>query len=205
MTELVFATNNPNKRDEVAQMLDRSFKVKTMTELGITEDIPEDSETLEGNAQLKARYVYNRYKVNVFADDTGLEVSALEGAPGVHTARYAGEEKDPEANISKLLHELENAEDRSARFRTVVCLIIDGQEYLFEGIATGEITLERSGQQGFGYDPIFRPLPPPPGYGENTSPLPTFAELNTEEKNALSHRGKAIRALVSFLNQRSKK
>lgn len=201
MIELVFATNNAHKRDEVARMLKDLYHVKTLGDLGIVEDIPEDADTLEGNARLKARYVFERHGVNVFADDTGLEVGVLGGAPGVHTARYAGEAKDPEANMAKLLAELEGKTDRSARFRTVICLILNGEEFVFEGIAEGEITTERSGHQGFGYDPVFRPVAPPPGYGANTGRMPTFAELNTEEKNAFSHRGKAIRALVEFLNQ----
>lgn len=202
MTEIVFATHNPNKRDEVAHMLKELYRLKTLSDIGITEDIPEDADTLEGNARLKARYVFERYGVNVFADDTGLEVEALQGAPGVHTARYAGEAKDPEANMAKLLTELEGKTDRSARFRTVICLILNGEEFVFEGIAEGEITTERSGHHGFGYDPIFRPVAPPPGYGANTGRMPTFAELSTEEKNIRSHRAKAIRAVVEFLNQR---
>ncbi len=203
MTELVFATNNPHKRDEVARMLKDIYRVKTLADIGVTEDIPEDADTLEGNAALKARYVFDRYGVNVFADDTGLEVEALDGAPGVHTARYAGESKDPEANMTKLIQELQGVDHRAARFRTVVCLILNGEEYIFEGIAKGEIATERSGEQGFGYDPVFRPVSPPPGYGENTGRMPTFAELSADEKNALSHRGKAIRALVQFLNERA--
>jgi XTP/dITP diphosphohydrolase len=189
MTELVFATNNTNKRDEVAQMLADQYRIKTLAELGVTEDIPEDAPDLTGNAQLKARYVYERYGVNVFADDTGLEVHALNGAPGVHSARFAGEERDNAANIRKLLSALENASDRSAQFRTVICLILNGEEYLFEGKVEGEIITELKGDAGFGYDPVFRP----------TGRMETFAEMTKGDKNAISHRGRAISKLIDFL------
>ena len=189
MTELVFATNNANKRDEVAQMLDGQYHIQTLADLGITEDIPEDAPDLTGNAQLKARYVYERYGVNVFADDTGLEVHALNGAPGVHSARFAGEQRDNAANIRKLLAALANASDRSAQFRTVICLILDGKEYLFEGKVEGEIIAELKGDAGFGYDPVFRP----------NGQMETFAEMTKGDKNAISHRGRAISKLIDFL------
>lgn len=191
MTELVFATNNANKRDEVAQMLDGQYHIQTLADLGITEDIPEDAPDLTGNAQLKARYVYERYGVNVFADDTGLEVHALNGAPGVHSARFAGEQRDNAANIRKLLAALANASDRSAQFRTVICLILDGKEYLFEGKVEGEIIAELKGDAGFGYDPVFRP----------NGRMETFAEMTKGDKNAISHRGRAISKLIDFLKK----
>lgn len=197
MIELTFATNNRHKRDEVAAMLKGRYKVHTLAELGIYEDIPETASTLEGNARQKARYVFERKGCNVFADDTGLEVEALDGAPGVHTARYAGESKDPEANMNKLLEALEGQANRRARFRTAICLILDGKEYFFEGIAEGKICETRSGAQGFGYDPIFEPdEDQAPG-----SPRRTFAEMSQEEKNRYSHRGKAIQSLIAFLNK----
>ncbi len=191
MTELVFATNNANKRDEVAEMLHQLYTVKTLSDMGITEDIPEDADTLEGNARLKAKYIYDRYKVNVFADDTGLEVEALDGAPGVYSARYAGPTKSSNDNITKLLHELKDATNRKARFRTSICLIIQGEEYYFEGIVDGEITPQPSGAKGFGYDPVFRP----------NGRMVTFAEMTSEEKNAISHRGQAVRRLVTHLRE----
>lgn len=192
MTELVFATNNANKRDEVAQMLAGMYTIQTLAELGVVDDIPEDAPDLEGNARLKARYVAERYGVNVFADDTGLEVEALGGAPGVHSARYAGDERDNAANIRKLLAALDASTHRKARFRTVICLIINGEEHLFEGSVEGEIISELRGVAGFGYDPVFRP----------NGRMETFAEMTKEEKNAISHRGQAIAKLIHFLKSR---
>ncbi|MDR2938250.1 MAG: non-canonical purine NTP diphosphatase, partial [Prevotellaceae bacterium] len=178
---LIFATNNLHKLEEVSAMLSKSIALSTPRQHGITEDIPETQKTLEGNALQKARYIYERTQLSCFADDTGLEVEALNGAPGVYSARYAGEEKDMGANMEKLLHELRNVENRSARFRTVIALILDGKEYIFEGEVQGEILFEKSGSAGFGYDPIFRPK----GYDI------TFAEMDLDEKNKISHRGKA--------------
>ncbi len=189
--ELVFATNNKNKVAEVQEKLNGLLKIKTLKELGCEEDIPETSDTLEGNALQKARYVYNKYHCNCFADDTGLEVDALNGQPGVRTARYAGESKDNNANMAKLLKELEKKETRTAQFRTIIALIKDGKEYLFEGKVEGIIRTHKSGDEGFGYDPIFEP--------ENCGK--TFAELPMETKNRISHRGRAIDKLIGFLKE----
>lgn len=171
-------------------MLNKNIALSTPKQHGITEDIPEEQETLEGNALQKARYLYERTHLSCFADDTGLEVEALNGAPGVYSARYAGEAKDMNANMDKLLRELNNVDNRKARFRTAIALILDGKEYLFEGEVQGEIMREKSGSMGFGYDPIFRPQ----GYDI------TFAEMELDEKNKISHRGKAVQQLVNFLN-----
>ena len=192
--KLVFATNNAHKLQEVRQILGDSFEVVGLCDIGCTEDIPETAETLEGNALQKARYVRDHYGLDCFADDTGLEVRALDGAPGVHTARYAelfgtGETHDSNANMNLLLHNLENKSDRHARFRTVFALLYQGEEHLFEGIVEGEILHERHGSEGFGYDPVFEPE------GRGIS----FAEMTAEDKNAISHRGRATRKLVEFL------
>ncbi|MBR3520681.1 MAG: non-canonical purine NTP diphosphatase [Paludibacteraceae bacterium] len=189
MKQLVFATNNSHKVDEVKNKLGGLFEIKTLSEVGCVEDIPETSDTLRGNAGQKSHYLYDRFHCDCFADDTGLEVEALNGAPGVYSARYAGPGKDSEANIDKLLSELEGKENRRARFRTVISLILDGEEYTFEGIVNGTILTERHGSHGFGYDPVFQPD------GYNCS----FAELSMEEKNKISHRGKAIEQLIRFL------
>ncbi len=188
---LIFATNNLHKLEEVSAMLNNNIALSTPAQQGITEDIPEEQETLEGNALQKARYIYERTHLSCFADDTGLEVEALNGAPGVYSARYAGEAKDMNSNMDKLLHELNGIENRNARFRTVIALILDGKEYIFEGEVQGEIMREKSGAKGFGYDPVFRPK----GYDV------TFAEMDLEEKNKISHRGRAVQQLVSFLNK----
>jgi XTP/dITP diphosphohydrolase len=187
--ELVFATNNKHKVREISDLLDGDFKITGLSDLNITEDIPEDAETLEENALFKARYVHGKTGMNVFADDTGLEVTALGGAPGVWSARYAGENKSFDDNIDKLLREMQGATDRSARFRTVIALILDRKEYLFEGIVEGEIITERKGTGGFGYDPVFRA----------TGSDKTFAEIPLQEKNLISHRARAMRKLISFL------
>jgi len=189
MKQLVFATNNSHKVDEVKNKLGGMFEIKTLSEIGCTEDIPETSDTLRGNAGQKSHYLFDRFHCDCFADDTGLEVEALDGAPGVYSARYAGPAKDSEANIDKLLSELEGKENRRARFRTVISLILDGEEYTFEGIVNGTILTERHGSHGFGYDPVFQPD------GYNCS----FAELSMEEKNKISHRGKATEQLIRFL------
>jgi len=178
MKKLIFATNNEHKVEEIRNKLGGIFEISTLKEIGCTEEIPEDSGTLEGNALQKAHYLYNNYGCNCFADDTGLEVEVLNNEPGVYSARYAGESKDSEANMDKLLYNLKDKSNRNARFRTVIALIIDGKEYLFEGIAKGIILTERHGSKGFGYDPIFQP----DGYNQS------FAELTMDEKNRISHR-----------------
>ena len=190
--KIVFATNNQNKLMEVRKILGNSFEVQSLAEIGCHDDIPEKGQTLEDNALLKAQYVYNKYHVNCFADDTGLEVDALGGAPGVYSARYAGGEgHDSNANMNKLLHELENNNNRKARFRTIIALIIDGKVTKFEGIINGEIITHRRGGQGFGYDPIFLPT----GYSK------TFAELGTDVKNQISHRALATKKLAEYLKK----
>jgi XTP/dITP diphosphohydrolase len=188
---LIFATANLHKLEEVRPLLKGNVALSTPAQHGLADSIPEDGDTLEHNALQKARYVFERLHCAVFADDTGLEVDALNGAPGVRSARYAGEDKDPQANIRKLLHELEGEANRRARFRTVMALIVDGKEWLFEGAVEGDILCaETKGSKGFGYDPIFRPA----GYDIS------FAEMNLAEKNAISHRGQAVKKLVDFLN-----
>lgn len=199
--KLVFATNNANKINEVKALLEacgpsvsERYEVLSLRDIGCTEDIPENSSTFAGNALQKAEYVNVHYDVDCFADDSGLEVRALGMDPGVRSARYAmdeGYDHNSEANNDKLLRKLKRVRDRSAQFRTVIVLLMDGKIQEFEGICRGEITKERSGNQGFGYDPIFRPQ----GYDI------TFAEMSMEEKNAISHRGKAVRALVEYLKE----
>ncbi len=189
MKELVFATSNPHKASEVAELLGDAFSVRSLLDIGCTEEIPETSPTIAGNALQKARYVHEHYGLDCFAEDTGLEIDALNGAPGVLTARFAGPARDPEANMALVLRKLQGEADRSARFRTVVALIIDGTEYTFEGIANGRIARQKTGSGGFGYDPIFIPE----GYQHS------FAEMPQEEKNRISHRGHAIRKLIEFL------
>lgn len=195
MKEIIMATNNAHKLEEVRQILGDEFLVRGLAEIGCHEDIPETADSLEGNALQKARYVHDHYGFDCFADDTGLEVTALEGGPGVYTARFGamngyGESHDADANIQCLLDKLEEAEDRSARFRTVVALVQNGEEHLFEGIVEGEILMQKVGEGGFGYDPIFAPI--------EADGL-TFAQMKAEDKNAISHRGRAIIKLVEFL------
>ena len=195
--KIVFATNNAHKLQEVRQILGERFEVVGLNDIGCHEDIPENAETLEGNALAKAHYVKEHYGLDCFADDTGLEVTALGGAPGVHTARYAelfgeGITHDSNANMALLLHNLEKKSDRSARFRTVIALIYKGEEHLFEGICEGEILSERHGTEGFGYDPVFRPT----GFDR------CFAEMSADEKNAISHRGRATQKLAEFLRKK---
>lgn len=189
MRKLIFATNNAHKLGEVQALLGDAFTLVTLRECGITEDIPETADTLEGNALQKARYVYEKTGLDCFADDTGLEVDALGGAPGVHSARYATDGHDFAANNRLLLKNLEGTTDRTARFRTVIALIIDGVEYTFEGRVEGTIATSESGSEGFGYDPLFVPS------GE----IITFAQMSAEAKNAISHRGRAVAKLVNFL------
>lgn len=188
--EIIFATNNAHKLSEVQAVLGDGFRLLTPRECGITEDIPETQATLEGNALQKARYLYEHTGRDCFADDTGLEVAALGGAPGVHSARYATDGHDFAANNRLLLKNMEGVADRRARFRTVVALILDNKEYLFEGIVYGRIAEAESGAEGFGYDPLFVP----DGFDR------TFAEMSAEEKNAVSHRGRAVRKLAEFLH-----
>lgn len=192
MREIIFATNNAHKLGEVQALLGDAFSLVTLRACGITEDIPETAPTLEGNALQKARYVYERTGKSCFADDTGLEVDALGGAPGVHSARYATDGHDFEANNRLLLHNLEAENNRKANFRTVIALILDGEEFLFEGRVDGVITRTPSGNGGFGYDPLFIPE----GYDV------TFADMSADEKNAISHRGRAVAKLVEFLKDR---
>ena len=193
--ELIFATNNQHKLSEIQAIIGNSFTLKSLQQIGCTEDIPETAPTLEGNALLKARYVFDTYGKNCFADDTGLEVEALDGRPGVYSARYATDGHDFEANIDKVLSELTDSINRKARFRTVIALILDGSVYYFEGIVNGEIITERKGIKGFGYDPVFLPE----GFSE------TFAEMPLSEKNKISHRARAVSQLVEFLNLKNAK
>jgi XTP/dITP diphosphohydrolase len=192
MNKLVIATNNAHKLSEIKAILGNQIEVLSLADINCFDDIPETAETLEGNALQKARYIYEKYGCNCFADDTGLEVTALNGAPGVHTARYAFPDRhDHKANTLKLLSELQGVADRSARFRTVIALILEGKEYLFEGIVEGHIPTEERGTEGFGYDPVFAPVE----IGK------TFAEVGVEVKNEISHRARAVKKLTEFLLQ----
>ena len=195
MKKLIFATNNAHKLSEVQALLGDAFSLVTLRECGITEDIPETADTLEGNALQKARYIYEKLGADCFADDTGLEVDALGGAPGVHSARYATDGHDFAANNRLLLKNLEGVKERTARFRTVIALILNGQEYLFEGRVEGTIAEAESGSEGFGYDPLFV------ASGE----IITFAQMTAEAKNAISHRGRAVAKLVNFLKDENNK
>ena len=187
--KIVFASNNQNKILEIQSMLPNSIQILSLESIGCFEEIPETSETIEGNAILKANYVTQKYGFDCFADDTGLEVEALNGEPGVYSARYAGEQRNAEDNMNKLLDELSDKTNRTAQFKTVIALNLNGKQYLFEGIASGEIITEKIGLGGFGYDPIFKPT----NYDE------TFAQLSLDIKNEISHRGKATKALLKFL------
>ena len=187
--KLVFATNNLHKLEEVQHLLGDKVNVLSLKDISFFDEIPEDYDTLKENALQKAQYIYDRYKTNCFADDTGLEIDFLKGAPGVYSARYAGENCTFDDNINKVLRELGDAENRKARFRTVVALIMDGEVNYFEGIVDGEILMDRQGGEGFGYDPVFRPL----GFEES------FAQMDLYEKNKISHRGRATKKLVDFL------
>ncbi len=189
MTELCFATNNRHKIAEVSQMLEGKYKLLSLEDIGCHKELAEDQDTLEGNSRQKAQHVWENYKVNCFADDTGLEVEALGGAPGVYSARYAGPQRSDADNIQKLLQSLQGNENRKARFRTSITLYLGGQEYQFEGIVNGTIAQNWQGDKGFGYDPVFIPE----GYDQ------TFAQMSAAEKNAISHRGRAIQKLVNFL------
>lgn len=186
---LVFATNNAHKLEEIAAILGEEVELLSLKDIHCLDDIPETADTLEGNALQKAEYIHQHYGYDCFADDTGLEVEALNGAPGVFSARYAGNGHDSEANMQKLLQNLKGVSNRKAQFRTAICLIIDGETHLFEGICKGKIIQEKRGGSGFGYDPIFVPE----GYSE------TFAELGNDIKNQISHRAKAVEMLCQYL------
>ena len=189
--KFVFATNNAHKLEEVTAILGNKIELLSMKDINCHADIPETADTLEGNALLKARYIFENYQLDCFADDTGLEVEALNGAPGVYSARYAGDAHNSEANMKKLLQDMEGIENRKAQFRTVFALIINGKEHLFEGIVKGEITKHRHGTSGFGYDPVFIPE----GYTQ------TYAEIGNELKNKISHRALATNKLCNFLSK----
>jgi XTP/dITP diphosphohydrolase len=189
--KLVFATNNQHKLQEIKQLLDDSIELLSLNDINCTDDIPENQETLEGNASEKSFYIFNKYNLNCFADDTGLEIEALDGEPGVYSARYAGEERSSDKNMNLVLEKLDKIKNRKARFRTVISLVIDGQETQFEGVVNGQILEEKKGTTGFGYDPVFQP--------EESNH--SFAEMSMEEKNRISHRGRAVQKLVEFLNQ----
>ena len=193
--KLVFATNNLHKLKEVSAILGDKIELLSLNDINCHTDIPETSDTLEGNALLKAQFIHTHYGINCFADDTGLEVEALNGKPGVYSARYAGDAHNSEANMLKLIQDMEGKENRRAQFRTVISLILDENTYQFEGIIKGQIIEEKRGLSGFGYDPIFIPE----GYHE------TFAELGDEIKNKISHRGRAIQQLIAFLKEQHNK
>lgn len=194
MKKIVFATNNKHKLDEIRKILSDKFEIVSLHDIGCDVDIPETGDTLEDNALMKAEYVKQHYGLDCFADDTGLEVEALDGEPGVHSARYAeGTDHDSEANMDKLLGKLGNNNNRKARFRTVIALLFNGETHLFDGIVNGNIISERHGTEGFGYDPIFVP----DGYEQ------TFAELGMEIKNQISHRARAVNKLAVFLNDKT--
>ncbi|QHI34744.1 Non-canonical purine NTP pyrophosphatase [Kordia antarctica] len=188
--KLVFATNNQNKVKEVQSLLPNHITILSLIDIGCEEDIPETQPTIEGNAIQKAQYVKKHYGYDCFADDTGLEVNALNGEPGVFSARYAGEQRNSDDNMNKLLNELQDKKDRSAHFKTVVALILNGEQHTFSGICKGTIIKEKKGEKGFGYDPIFMAN----GFEE------TFAQISLEEKNRVGHRGKAVQKLIDFLN-----
>jgi XTP/dITP diphosphohydrolase len=187
--ELIFATQNSNKVKEIQAQIGQDYKIKSLLDLAYTDELEETQETLEGNALQKVRFVADKFKVNCFADDTGLEVETLNGAPGIYSARYAGAEKSFEANMNKLLNELSEESNRKAQFRTVVAVVLNDQEYTFEGICKGNITTAKRGTKGFGYDPIFQPI----GYDQ------TFAEMDLDLKARIGHRGKAVAKLIDFL------
>ena len=189
--KLVFATNNKHKLEEVRAILGNRIEVLSLNDINCYDDIPETADTLEGNALIKARYIYEKFGVDCFADDTGLEVDVLGGEPGVYSARYAGEECNPEANMHKLLHNLTGKNNRNAQFRTVIALIIKGEEKLFNGIVKGNISCEKMGNAGFGYDPIFIPE----GFSES------FAQMSSDMKNSISHRYRATEELSNYLKQ----
>jgi len=187
---LIFATSNQNKVLEIQKILPKKFNIKSLKDLNYFEDVPENENTIEGNAVFKAKYIYKKFNINVFADDTGLEVEALNGEPGVHSARYAGKSRNSEKNIKKLLKNLKNIKNRNARFKTVIALIIDNKLHIFSGIVEGYILDSPKGNNGFGYDPIFCPN----GFDKS------FAELTLKEKNLISHRSVAMKKLIDFIS-----
>lgn len=189
--KIIFASNNKNKVEEIQNQLPAHIQIVTLEEIGHLEDIEENGKTIEENAIIKADFIANKYKLPCFADDTGLEIEALNGAPGVYSARYAGEEKSADKNMNLVLQKLQNTSNRKAQFKTVIALNINNKQYLFKGIVKGEITYSKTGKNGFGYDPIFEP--------EHVGK--TFAEMSLKEKNKLSHRGRAVTQLISFLNK----
>lgn len=188
--KLIFATNNNNKLQEIRHILNHKYELLSLKDIGFHDDIEETESTIKGNSELKADFIFNKYKINCFADDTGLEIEALNGEPGVYSARYAGDNHDSQANMQKVLSKLEGIENRNAKFITVITLIYDNKKYFFEGVVNGTITTEKTGEHGFGYDPIFLPN----GYSK------TFAELSSELKNTISHRALAVKKLTDFFS-----
>ena len=188
--DLLFATSNKNKVLEIKKVLPKEFNIKSLDDIGFYEEVPENENTIEGNAIFKANYIYKKYNLNVFADDTGLEVDSLNGKPGVHSARYAGISKNSTENINKLLKKLKNKKNRKARFKTIIALILNSKIHTFEGVVEGIITKKPKGENGFGYDPVFIPS----GYTK------TFGELSIEEKNSISHRSLAMNKLIDFIS-----
>ncbi len=193
MKKLIFATNNQHKLEEVSHLIKDNYKILSLKDINCFEEIPETSDTIKGNASQKSHYIFDKFGIDCFADDTGLEIEALDGRPGVYSARYAGEEHNFEKNMNKVLAEMNGITNRKARFKTVISLILNGEERFFEGIINGVILTEKRGQEGFGYDPVFQPN----GYDL------TFAEMPLEEKNKISHRAIAVRNLVNYLNKLS--
>ena len=192
--KIVFATNNPNKLKEIQSLIPKEIEIISLNEIGCNEDIPETGDTLEANAFQKAHYIKDNFNYDCFADDTGLEIDELNGDPGVYSARYAGPERNANANMNKVLNELKGKKNRKAQFRTAIALILKGEEHLFEGKVEGYISKDKQGNEGFGYDPIFIP--------ENN--IRSFAQMSMQEKGAISHRGRAVKKLVTYLNNLSK-
>jgi len=192
--KIVFATNNPNKLKEIQSLIPKEIEIISLKEIGCNEDIPETGDTLEANAFQKAHYIKDNFNYDCFADDTGLEIDELNGDPGVYSARYAGRERNANANMNKVLNELKGKKNRKAQFRTAIALILKGEEHLFEGKVEGYISKDKQGNEGFGYDPIFIP--------ENN--IRSFAQMSMQEKGAISHRGRAVKKLVTYLNNLSK-
>jgi XTP/dITP diphosphohydrolase len=192
--KIVFATNNPNKFKEIQSLIPKEIEIISLNEIGCNEDIPETGDTLEANAFQKAHYIKDNFNYDCFADDTGLEIDELNGDPGVYSARYAGPERNANANMNKVLNELKGKKNRKAQFRTAIALILKGEEHLFEGKVEGYISKDKQGNEGFGYDPIFIP--------END--IRSFAQMSMQEKGAISHRGRAVKKLVAYLNNLSK-
>ena len=192
--KLVFATQNQNKVTELKQLMPKSIELLSLKDINCNDDIPETAPNLKGNASQKSHYIFEKFNINCFADDTGLEIEALNNEPGVYSARYAGPQKNSEDNMNLVLEKLKNESNRKARFKTVISLIINGDEHIFEGVCNGEITTKKSGNKGFGYDPIFKPK----GFDI------TFADMPLSKKNKISHRGKAVKLLVDFLEDMEK-